>query len=206
MRWPRAPIASRGFYGTQRRSPQERKLIDTVVTDSAMDTTGTVTLLNGCATGTDFTNRIGRKINVKSILVRGLAEPQDGTTVARFLRWMLVLDTQPNGALATITDILTTSTSLSPLNLNNRDRFKVLVDKQMLNGGGDTTATQAFSDRNSSITHKYKKCNFDTIYDGTGATIADIQSGALLLVTIGSAAAGSGSDMTYYARVRFVDA
>lgn len=206
MAWPRAPLATRGFYGPQRRSPQERKLVDTVVTGSVMDVVGNVTLINGVATGTDFTNRIGRKINVKSILVRALARPQDGVTVARFVRMMVVLDTQPNSALAGITDILTTSTALSPLNLNNRDRFRVLIDKQQWHGGGDTTAGQAFSDHNSGIFHKYKRCNFDTIFDGTDATIASIQSGALLFVTIGSAAAGDSSTLDFYTRVRFVDA
>jgi len=208
---PRAPLATRGFYGNTfgtRRDTKERKVIDVAKTTVACDTTGAVTALNLVAVGTDFTDRIGRKITMKSIQLRALLVPQDSTVVDGLARVILVYDAQSNGAaLPAITDILTAATSLSSLNLNNRDRFKVLMDKQFAMGNQDLTAGQAVA--GSPSIHqfkKFKRCNLQVIFNTTTAVIAAISSGSLLLVTIGSAAAAAGTNCVFTSRVRFVDA
>lgn len=165
-----------------------------------------MTLLNGVATGTDFTNRIGRKVCWKSVLLQGWIEPQDATVVCTLGRVMVVYDTQPNGALPAITDVLNAATPSAPMNLNNRDRFKIIMDKRVTGGFYNTTATQSTADQTIKEVRKYKKINFDTIYDGTTAAIADVQSGSLFLLTIGSQAAASGYSLICSIRCRFVDA
>lgn len=206
MPYPRAPLATRGFYGPGRRSPAELKVVDTAQFASDFDTTGTFTLLNGVATGSDFNNRIGRKVCWKSLLVQGHIINEGDPAVTNLCRFMVIYDSQPNGSLPALTDVLTAATSTAPLNLNNRDRFKVLLDKRYALGSVSTTATQAVSDRTTALIHKYKKINMDTIFDGTTAAIGDIQTGSIFALTVGTEAAGTTYEARVSIRLRFTDA
>jgi len=179
---------------------------DTAVALYGMDTTGSITMLNGVATGTDFTNRIGRKVVWKSFLVQGHSIPQDASVSPNLGRVMIIYDTQPNGALPAMTDVLVTADATSPLQLNNRDRFRVLWDKRVVNGVYADAATQATADQTIKEIRKYKKCNLQTIYDGTTAAIADIQSGCIFLLTIGTQASGASYNARLNIRLRFNDA
>jgi len=74
----------------------------------------------------------------------------------------------------------------------------------------DTTATSAVSAMGSTgrAIKIFKKCNLEVIFNATnGGTIADISSGALLLVTFGNVASGTRTDANFSlgTRVRFVD-
>lgn len=185
----------------------EKKVIDTAAAVYACDTTGSVTLLNGVAQGSDFTNRIGRKFTNVTVQLEGKIAPQDANVGHTKCRVMLIYDTQPNGALPAITDVLTAATSNAFMNLNNRDRFKVLSETNVTLAAIDNTATQSWAAaptvHNVSI---FKKLNLETINDGTTAAIGDIQSGSIFLLTVGDQAAGSGFNFTAAARVRFIDA
>lgn len=187
-------------------SHQELKVVDTANATYLCDTVGTVTLIGGVATGNDFTDRVGRKVLWKSVLINGYVQPQDATADASLSRVMLVYDSQANGALATIANILTAVNVNSPNNLNNRDRFKVIMDKRVTTGFYNTTATSSVADKTIAEVRKFKKLNLETIFGGTTAGIASIQSGALLLVTIGSNAAGLATNLFATVRCRFVDA
>lgn len=180
--------------------------MDTAQFQSDFDTTGTFTLLNGVATGTDFTNRIGRKVCWKSILVQGNIINEGDPSTSNLCRFMVVWDTQPNGALPALTDVLTAATSTAPMNLNNRDRFRVIIDKRYALGTISTTATQSVSDRTTALIHKYKKINLETIFDGTTNAIGDIQTGSLFALTVGSVAAGTTYEANVSIRLRFTDA
>jgi len=117
---------------------------------------------------------------------------------------MLVYDMQPNGVAPVITDILSASTSNAFMNLTNRDRFKVIWDRDVSLGPVDNTSGTAYADRTQSLAKCFKPVNLEVIFGGTAATIGSIQTGALWLVTIGSVAATyqfSGA-----VRVRFADA
>lgn len=183
----------------------EKKLVDTPSATYACDTTGSVTLINGCAQGTDFTNRVGRKYTNVAVQLEGLVQIQDGTSGPTKARVMLVYDTQPNGALPAITDVLTAASSVSFMNLNNRDRFRVICDWNDVIGSIDTTATLAYADQVIKNVSIYRKVNLETINDGVGATIADIQSGSIFLLTVGNTAAGNGANFIGACRVRFTD-
>lgn len=172
------------------------------------DTTGSVTLLNGIATGDDNTDRDGRQVHNKSIQVVGHVRPVDGSTGAVLCRLMLVWDSQPNGAIATIANILTASTSCANLNLDNRERFTILKDWAYSNGGIDTTATQtyAMSPTTTAIKWFIPLGGKKTTYGNTGNTIASINTGALLLVSIGNVVPNAGSLFEGTTRLRFHDA
>lgn len=184
----------------------EKKVVDTASASYVCDTTGSITAISLSAQGTDYTNRIGRKTTNVAVQLQGSIRPIDAATNTNKSRVMIIYDTQPNSALPAITDILTASTSNSFMNLNNRDRFRVLVEENVTLGALDNTATQAFAA--SPTVHNiniYRKIALDTIWQGTTAAIGSVASGALYLVTIGDQAAGLGGSFQGAVRVRFVD-
>jgi len=199
----RAPPATRGFWGPQNRSADEQKVVDTVSANYALDTTGSVTLVNGVATGTDFTNRIGRKVVWKSVQIRGLWLPADATVSNNLCRICLVWDTQPNGALPAISDIFNQALGNSMLNLNNRDRFKMIMDKQFI--AAEYSAVGQAVPGTGHIKAFRKLSGLETIFDGTTNAIGDIQSGSLLLVTLGTQPTASSHVLTAAVRCRFTD-
>jgi len=209
-----APGATRGFapgYG-MKGLKGEKKVIDTSYTSHDCNTTGSVTALNLCATGTDYTNRVGRLAKMESVQLRGMVQPEDADINNSLARVLLIWDSQPNGgALPAVTDILNAANSTSFNNLTNRDRFKVLRDHFVSHGFSQSTATQTFSNNAGQpgwIINDYVQLGegYVTQWGGTGATIGDIQHGSLLLVTIGNQAAGAGSVLVCSTRVRFTDA
>jgi len=186
-------------YRSRRPSINEKKFFD--VNDTTdVTTTGTVTPLNIIRLGSDDFNRVGRKLLVKSIQVRtrmALENTANGSTI----RMALVYDKQTNGALPAIADIWDTGTAASPElamnNLNNRDRFSILMDEVI-----QLDQAQAISYSNKF----YKKVNLECVYGIDAATIAEISTGGLYWVTIGSVAAGTTDvDQSTTIRLRYMD-
>jgi len=207
---PRMAFRTGGYISPE--STEERKVID-VGANTYADVlyTGQLVLLNGVAQGTDFTNRVGRKVQMKSVQLRGSVFPNSTSHVAGRWDLYLILDMQANAAAPNVTDIISANTgSNSFINLNNRDRFKVLVHRFGFVGaasGGDTAAPSANLASGGRALEIYKSLNHEVIFGGTGATIGSIQSNALyaLMITDGGAA-GEGMDYEFAARVRFTDA
>lgn len=201
------PSATRGFFGTYtKRGREELKVVENALAQAATTNTGTLVLYNGVAQGSDFTNRIGRKVIVKSIHFKWALTPATVTdSIGDIVRCMLVWDMQNNSATPAVTDILTTADILSGVNLNNRDRFKVLYDKRVVMNPASYTAN-VITGGNPVTTYreKYIKCNYETIFSGTGATSGSIATGALYLMFIDLNT--TASTITHYARVRFSDA
>lgn len=211
------PLPSASGLG---RSPVERKVSDTVIATYQVNTTGSITLLHVPTLGTDFTNRIGRKTAAKSIYVRGFVRTEaSGTagtqisTVPQQCRMILFADLQPSPATAiAVTDLLVSAHPAEQLNLNNRDRFRILADKMYVLDPyvNVTTATQAQASLVNQIrtVKVFKKINIETIFNGTnGGTFADITSGAIYMLWIGNVAAGANTDANAIltVRVRFID-
>lgn len=202
-----APARTGGYYGVaMRRGLNERKVIDVDPANYAFDTTGSVTLLNGVATGTDFTDRIGRKIVLKSLYLRGIIKPVDNNVGNTLCRMLVVYDMQSNGAAPAITDVLKSSSPAAQLNMNNRDRFRVLIDKQFALGAVSDAAGASLA--GSPTVHslkKYKKCNLEVLFNGTTNAIGSIATGSLYMITVGDQVAGNGGQGLISSRVRFVD-
>lgn len=97
-------------------------------------------VLNRVNEGTSAFNRIGRRINMKSIELRFMwdwSAAVQATAVVEMYRLMLIYDRQSNGALPAVGDVISStlqngtqkaSDGSAPLNMNNRDRFLVLRD------------------------------------------------------------------------------
>jgi len=140
----------------------------------AVATFSTGQLLTTILQGADASNRIGRKITIKSLLLRyGIrlgATSGFGTAV----RTLVVYDKQANATAPVITDILLFDEFHAPNNLSNRDRFVTIFDsisKQIAVGGNAAECDVL-----------YKRLNLETIYNtGTDAAIGSISSGSIYL-------------------------
>lgn len=157
---------------------------------------------------------------MKNLYLRGVVFNQgagnavpDGINLGVVLTRMIVLmDTQPNGTLAAVTDILENVNALSQLNLDNRDRFRVLIDKQWCFDPLVASYVEGKSVINASnqsaCFKKFKKLNMETIFnEGDTTTVSSINSGALLmlLISTGGTATPNRTAITLTTRIRFQD-
>lgn len=195
-------------YALQRAPgvPRELGYVDVAIASYALDTTGSVTLLNTVAQGAGVTQRVGKKIVLKGIQARGRMV-NGSTATVNDVAFMIVYDKRPTGALPAVTDILTAADSTAMNNDANSGRFSILkrVDEVLT---GNTAAAANY------MPNMYKGADFylplkglPTTYKaaGTGA-IGDIEEGALYLVTVGSSAAGTAAAALGVAfRLRFLD-
>jgi len=163
--------------------------------------------LNLLAVGDDNTSRDGRQVTIKSVQLHGMVYPEDTNSGPTKGRVMLVWDNANNsGAIATIAQILAAANGNAFPLVDNANRFTILVDRTFAIGIMSDTATQAIAGcPNTFDVEIYKKINQITQYSGTTAAIGSIQNGALLLVTIGTTAAGNGATLVASTRVRFTD-
>ena len=191
-------------------------------------------LLNNPITGTDATNRLGRKINIRSYLLRICARLTEaaGATgeqslvsgISQCVRVVVVWDKQPNGGIAlanqVFSDVSSVAagdpqneaeiTSAAVMQLNNRDRFVVLSDDR-----ANLSCTGA-----SEHTFEIRRnVNLETVYSAIApsgqAGIAQIASGSLLAFFLGEVPKGvagpaanpsSAYAVSCMARIRFYDA
>jgi len=210
----------------------ETKSVDVQEKLSVFQTnTGAVgNLLNGTQEGAGFWNRIGRKIAMKSLTIRGQIISNAGVPVSyqpETLRYIIYYDKQPNGLAATWDQIVKSytdagavaSNTLDGLNLDNRDRFVVLRDRHIAMPGtgpigqpatapyGTSIGTLGGGSDGAAIVKEYIKLkNLETQYNGTSnpATVATIATGSLSIIFQGDV--GGQWTLEYASRLRFTDA
>lgn len=212
--YSRVPLSTSGY----KLNRTELKAIDLAPTSVAVNATGIATPLCIPTVGADMQNRVGRKITIKSVYIRGLIQTipsgtagTAGTAAAQMCRFIILADLQPNGVTLTPTDVLGASfTVQSQLNLNNRDRFKIYCDKQYVFDPYmyTTTATQALANASRQIwpIKKYKKLDLEVVFNGTSTGgIADISSGALYMLWVGSNAGVAACNYSLSTRCRYAD-
>lgn len=174
-------------------------------------------VLNDSAAGTDYFNRIGRKESGISLRVRGECEPPAAGAVLiqdDFLRCIVFLDKQHNGVAATWADLClaqngggSASDVMAGLNMNNRDRFKVLREFTLKTpllataGGGGQSLGPSYPISKELIFDEFIKGPFETMH--SSAALGAITTGALCM--IGQSTGGTGWTMTFSARYRFVE-
>lgn len=205
-----SPLQSGGFWGPNNRPgglAPELKTIDTTGGPTVFTTGGVLTLLNGVTDGVAYNTRVGTKIRMKSLLLRLSTFPVvsgTGDPTTEMVRFMVVYDAQSNAAAPTVANILQTAAWDSPNNLAYRDRFYVLMDKT-IDIGANVYAANVLTAGNVKSNHVkcYKKISLETVYNGTGATIASISGGSVYLLAISA----FGQDQQYYynSRIRFID-
>lgn len=190
-----------------RRGRDELKVIDTGDTTGNNPGAGGITLLNGVAQGVDYNQRIGRRIIIKSLLFRLTLVPNISATngaLGDVLRVLIFYDAQSNASAPAVTDILQGGTYDAPMNLTNRDRFKILCDKFLTLGSWAFTGTSltAGSPRPTQM-KVYKRMNMEMIFGSSAATVGGIQTGAIyvLLISLNN----NISTSIFNSRIRFID-
>jgi len=156
-------------------------------------------LLNGLVPGSGADQRIGRKVTIKSLLLKysfNLGATSTGGSPCRIL---VVYDKQANAVAPNITDVLLADAFNSPNNLSNRDRFVTLVDQIT-----DNISVQWNFSIGGSI---FKKLNLETMFNaGTAGSIGDITSGSILIFAAQAGNIGTASPgLIFRSRIRYQD-
>lgn len=227
MRQVTAPIAAsviqNAFKGYKRKSAYkskyfekgskvpEAKYLTTVVNTAVVDSTAVTTfLLNGCAQGIGFNQRIGQKIRVTSFqihLVGGnsIADTTSFQTANNqpiVIRVALVSDHDAGQTLAPIGDIWETNAiNVDTMALRNQqfiERYAVLMDR---------TFTLDACDTNCFNLEHFMKLGLETHYSGTTAAIGSISSGSLTLYMWSNVTGVSGLAPVVqgFVRVKYTD-
>jgi len=181
------------------------KFVDNQLTTNA-PSAGIMNLLNGVAAGTDFTQRVGRKFTMKSIWLKYFLNPltTTATPAGDLVRVMVIYDTQTNGTIPAVTDVLATANVLSSINLNNRDRFKIIHDKwHSMNPSNYAVGVPTAGAPVVKFQKFFKVLNLETIFSGTAATVGSIATGAMFSLLI--SAANNQSNLNLDVRFRFID-
>lgn len=173
----------------------EKKNIDkldvTISTGATNDFTAPVNL-NTVAVGPASTDRVGRKITMRSLYIRGV---YSAATASADLRVLVVYDKQANGAVPATNVILSGTPNFNSFqNLNNSDRFVVVAD-QIISQPQQAATPQYFQ--------IYRKLNLDTLFLLDTNASNSIATGALLILFADDSA--NAQSITYSSRVRFTD-
>ncbi len=155
----------------------ELKFHDLDIDDAVVAVNGTIAQAscNLIAQGVTESQRVGRKAVIKNIGWRYeivLPNAQNMTSVLDTVRVILYLDTQANGATATVTGILESDDFQSFNNLANKGRFTILCDKtheiNATAGGGNGTANDIAGHQENHTF--FKKVDIPIMFSaGTGA-------------------------------------
>ena len=222
-RTSKAPRFSRG---TGRRQTKEVNSSKTTVIFPRVDPTAQGYLLGGVIAGTGFVNRIGRTIVNKKLTLNFAIKPSVPASLmeATHLRAIVVYDAQTNGTAPLWSDVIqsynwqqvASSLTQDSLNPNNKDRFKILMDKQWfmdattaagldMNGLAPTMKEVSFQ-RTLSLRNMITKYQADT---GVLPAPSDISTGGLfLLLQQDTAITGTntaGYSLDYTSRLVFSD-
>lgn len=208
------------FWG---KVQKEIKAVDMSNISSELSTTAGFWTLNLIRAGSSFFNRIGRKIELKSVHLKLQVLPVRTRTIGDFGRILLVYDSQSNGAVPAISDVLqdtdesgtNVTDCYSSANLNNRDRFRILADWKIPLPAITVTAgvitNPGVSDPITPTYHieryvKLKGLITQFKADSSPAVIGDIATGALHLITYGLHTSGQeGFNVYGSARLRYFD-
>lgn len=186
-----------------------------------LNTTAQITALNLISAGSSFFNRVGRRIEMKSLHVSGVVSQTTTATVHDdYGRILVIYDRQTNGALPTISNILasydqsgaSTTSVFSNINPDERERYLVLADIRLAlpacpSGTGVTSASDGVT-TTFNINRFIKLRNLLTHYkaDSAPAVIGDVATGGLYIIGYGGLASGTeGWQATVECRLRYKD-
>lgn len=206
---PRAPLRTGGWYGSySKRGRSELKYVDTDNIPGAVGSTGSVTLLNGVASGTGVNERVGRQNTNKSYFGRFGFYPSSTTSapLGTIVRIIVFFDSQTNSSASppAVGDVLEATAWDSPMNLNNRERFKILLEFKITVGATTyTTGALTAGSPVPRVKEVYRKLNLTTTYSGVGASTSSIATGGIFLLAIANV--NNTVTMDAYHRIRFTD-
>ena len=204
QRAPRVAISQNNAIKRMVANAKKTGFVDVALATYDHNTTGSIVLLNTVAQGASTSQRIGKKIMLKSLQCHALG--QAGTAaVVNDCTVLIVYDKRPVGVLPAITDILNTANSNSFNNDANSGRFRILKRWDYTLIGNITAPATGQEAIEGDFFLKLHDLPTNYKAAGTGA-IGDQEEGSLLLVTVGSNAAGTtAASFNAGFRLRFVD-
>jgi len=197
-----------------KRAGAELKRVDLGTKNPAFDTTGTVDyLLNGLDLGSSSWNRVGRRIRMTKLEIRGVYYPDiSAASGPSYARTVVFYDKQCNGTIPTWGTIFNTTTfngsssngPFSMPNIYNEKRFEILWDNTIVFGEVNV-AGNVYSNANPGAIPMDHCIDLDheTTYDaGTAGDVTDINTGSLVIKFI---ATTSGVNASFQSRVHFYE-
>lgn len=210
---------------------QEKKYIDVAPFYQPVSATNPqIIALNRCEEGTGFDERIGKRIRIKSIeikinLIQAFANLSDlgydFYSLPTNTKIQIILDKQCNGVYPDIHEIykyyLLDYTNLVYLNPDNRERFKVLYNKDVDLDGGSSgpLGITASGGRQTENIHAFIPVDITTTYQGIDNDLGSLATNAIYLVVVTNGRQGNspaanypfqGQVMAYMSsRIRFVE-
>jgi len=168
-----------------------------VATSTNLERNQTGRLINFVASGTGLNDRVGRTIMLRRLewrasasMMSELGATGDRRTLPSFNRFILFYDKQFNADLIVGDDLLTpiagNTTSFSPFNPDNEDRYLILHDEYFdLGGMMRNNSGGLFLQIPPCIWHSAGAIDLDllTVYSGT-SSVNTIQTGALCALFI----------------------
>lgn len=185
----------------------EHKYVD--VTGTPTQATASLTLLNPLSQGTTAETRIGDQVKFKSLDMRIATSNGNAETI--WMRYMIIKDNAPNGAVPTEADILadTGGPVQSFRNLDYGKRFVVYADKVLSYSAhnlANSASQPSFINFHIDLERpKRRGDNNITEYGlGNAGTIADISKGAYYLLCTSSAVSNNVT-FSFGSRMRYID-
>jgi len=185
-------------YTLYRQPMSETHYVDVVsgvTTPTPISSTATFVCLNGTLEGSGAYNRIGRRINLRSLYLNGRFGPEASITAARaaptYIRAMVVYDLATNGSTPTLANLLQSETNagassntvFSGNNMSNRGRFQILMDERFVMPT-ITSAVVPLSDQNMLVQRYIQLRDKVTEYKASTGADTDITIGGLYLVLL----------------------
>ena len=184
----------------------ENKYVDVANAAYVCDTTGSITHISVVPQGDSVNQRDGRKfmptwVNMRGIIANGSTSTSTESAV------LLVWDKQPNKALAAITDILDTTSTVAQNKRENSSRFMIIRRwSVVLTGKSDGSTVPGFARNFDRYVRLPPGLVAECTPSDTTGEIGNRVTGALLLVTLGNRAAGtSAAALETTIRVGFKD-
>lgn len=183
------------------RTKNEFKSVDLPIGPVPVNTTGSVTLLNGLGLGTDINQRVGREVVIKSIQIRGHSYVTATTGTDQVHRIIIFVDKQVNAAAPTTATLLGSGFGIYTMkSLENRKRFKILYDRCVqLNTSTEPGAQKTFE--------YFKKVHIPVTFNaGNTGLVGDIVTGGIFMCFVGENAGGpTAGGFTGVSRLRYID-
>lgn len=183
--------------------------IQTATSVSYAGTIGCISALNGV--GDQEGNRDGNSVRFKSLFARFCITGTQSTLVNEIynkVRVIVFMDKSTNGVVPLVSDVITVAGSvmspLSPLNYNNRKRFKILYDNlDCLAALG--VATAQFGAPFTLVDKMYIKLNKTTTYLDTGATASALGQNHYYYLFISDSAGSPNPSFEWYSRMKYIE-
>ncbi len=202
-----------GYYGRYNANPgRELKFFDGTRAIASATEAGVIydDSLNHIVQGVAEQQRIGRKVTITKLSMRGLVKlpaQANGDDAFNRIRIIIYQDKQTNGATAAVTDLLDTADIDSFRNLENSGRFNFFYDKTITfmppNAYFDSVAAQRRVNEIGKNWRFNKDCNIPVIFNSTTGAITEMPTNNIGIMAICGTFATVAPQFQYKWRVRF---